>query len=97
MANCDATHKQYDRLANGAVQVGELPPSTRVKGKVAWYVYQGPYTGLGDAWQEFARKRTAAKLRGQGSPGDVYVCDPMDHEKDGGKKLLTILWAPLKG
>lgn len=41
-------HKVYDRLANGAVQTGELPEWSRVRGKVAWYVFRGPYKDLGE-------------------------------------------------
>ena len=96
MPKCDTFHKEYDRLANGPVQVGELPAWSHVKGKVAWYVYRGSYAGLGQAWQKFAQKRTAAKLAGYGAPGDLYVCDPADHPVDREAKLLTILWAPLK-
>ncbi len=38
----------------------------------------------------------AQKIRPIGPPGDVYVCDPDDHEADGGANLTTILWAPLE-
>ena len=41
MAECDEVRRQFDGLANGALQVGELPAWTRVQGKVAWYVFQG--------------------------------------------------------
>lgn len=96
MANCDVIHKEYDRLANGEVQVGELPPWMSIKGKVAWYVYRGPYGGLGEAWGTFSEKVHAAKLEHGGPPGDVYVCDPKDHEADEHTKLLTILWSPME-
>jgi hypothetical protein len=31
-----------------------------------------------------------------GPPGDVYVCDPDDHEADEQRELITILWTPLR-
>ncbi len=60
----------------------------RVNGKVAWYVFQGPYRELPDAWAIGSGKVS-------GPPGDVYVCDPVDH-KGTEEKLITILWAPVK-
>jgi hypothetical protein len=97
MTCCDDVHKQFDRLANGKVQIGELPQWTRVTGKVAWYVYQGPYSELGSKgfstfWQKFGE----AKLKMDGPPGDVYVCSPECHEKDKQAKMLTIIWCPVK-
>lgn len=89
-------HRQFESLANGDVQVGTLPEWLHVTGNCAWYVYQGPYYGIPDAWQQFMRKVHAKKLQGAGPPGDLYVCNPADHESDGGKKLMTIFWAPLK-
>ena len=89
-------HREFDRYANKEVQVGELPAWMNVKGRVAWYVNQGAYDTMGNAWRDFSTKVHAAKLPVLGPPGDVYVCDPADHEKDGGEKLTTILWMPLK-
>jgi hypothetical protein len=43
---CTDIHKQYDKFANGTVQVGELPEWMHIKGKVAWCVFQGPYSEL---------------------------------------------------
>ena len=94
---CDEIHREFDGFANGSVQIGELPPWTHVRGRMAFYVYQGPYNGLGDAWQDFARKKGALDLEFHGPPGEVYVCDPSDHPGDAQKTMLTILWAPLKG
>ncbi|HKV90818.1 MAG TPA: hypothetical protein VJQ43_06465 [Thermoplasmata archaeon] len=96
MANCEAAHAEYDRLANGALQVGTLPKWMRVQGKVAWYVAQGPYSGLPEAWQKFHHGLGAARAgRPDGPAGDVYVCDPDDHRTDGGRQLLTILYLPI--
>lgn len=97
MATCEDIHKQYDRFANGPVQAGELPPWMHVHGRVAWYVYAGPYRGLSEGWGTFMRKAHAAH-GGElaGPPGDVYVCDPADHEGEAEAKLITIMWAPLK-
>ncbi len=90
-------HKAFDRLANDAIQTGELPAFTRVRGKVAWYVYRGPYADLGaKGWGAFWQKVGAAKLRPKGAPGDVYVCSPDCHEDDRQAKMLTLLWAPLE-
>jgi len=47
MTCCTDLHKQYEKFVNGAIQVGELPDWMHVEGKVAWYVYQGPYSELG--------------------------------------------------
>lgn len=87
----------YDDLAQGEAQAGELPAWMHVQGRVAWYVFQGPYSQLSDAWAEFMQKALAAGL-GQvaGPPGDVYVCDPLDHLEEAQAKLTTILWVPLK-
>lgn len=96
MATCDEVHRAYDGLANGAVQVGELPSWMHVRGKVAWYVFQGPYAGLSDAWADFMQKALASDIGGvTGPPGDVYVCDPLDHLDELQGTLTTILWAPV--
>ena len=96
MASCDEFHRQYDRIANKDIQIGELPDHMHVRGRVAWYVAQGPYADLGDMWQEFMRKVRASKLPVTGPPGDVYVCDPEEHKGAQGKSLSTIMWAPMK-
>jgi len=90
-------HKQYDRFANGSVQTGELPPWMHVHGRVAWYVAQGPYSKLGEMWQEFMKNVQASKLPVMGPPGDVYLCDPKDHPGESERKIITIIWAPMKG
>jgi hypothetical protein len=96
MAECDDIHRQFDALANGALQVGELPAWTRVQGKVAWYVFQGPYGGMSEGWRQFWHKYRDAKLgHFNGVPGDLYVCPPEMHEADHGAKLTTILFVPL--
>jgi hypothetical protein len=94
---CADVHKQFDRFANGEVQVGKLPEWMHVNGKVAWYVYQGPYSELGSkGFSEFWRKFRAAKLEVAGPPGDVYVCSPECHEADKQAKMLTVIWCPVK-
>ena len=56
MPSCESIHRAYDGLANGAVQVGELPEWMRVRGRVAWYVYAGSYRDIGEkGWQVFMR------------------------------------------
>ena len=96
MTCCEAMHKRFDSLANGEVQVGELPESTRVTGRVAWYVYQGAYREMTPkGWELFWRKFTTANLKMEGAPGDVYVCNPGCHKEDREEKMLTILWAPV--
>jgi hypothetical protein len=42
-------HRQFESLADAEVQVGEMPEWLQVRGKCTWYVYEGPYGGLGDA------------------------------------------------
>lgn len=94
-AKCAAIHAEYDRLANGPLQLGELPAWMNVRGRVAWSVYQGSYEGLGLAWAAFMHTvgaRYGAKM--SGPPGDVYVCDPADHTDDTGR-MTTILFAPV--
>lgn len=97
MVACEALHRDYDGLANGDVQVGELPSWTHVRGPVAWYVFQGPYATLSDAWASFMQKALASGV-GElvGPPGDLYVCDPLDHLGQTEEKLTTLLWVPLK-
>src|SRR3989454_11305198 len=93
--SCDVFHKAYDRIANGEIQAGKLPPYMHVEGRVAWYVAQGPYSKLGDMWREFMTKVRTQELPVLGPPGDIYVCDPQEH-KDAPDTLSTIMWAPLK-
>ena len=47
MTCCSDVHKQFDKFANGKVQAGELLNWMHVSGKVAGYVFQGPYSELG--------------------------------------------------
>jgi hypothetical protein len=97
LLGCEMIHGEFDRYANNKVQVGELPNWMHISGKVAWYVFQGPYSGLSQGWREFMRKLhelDTANLAGP--PGDVYVCDPQDHQ-GAEHRIITILWTPLKG
>ena len=58
---------------------------------------KGPYSGLPDAWKRFGRMlQSLGAEKFTGPPGDVYVCDTLDHQGPDGEKLITILWAPLK-
>jgi hypothetical protein len=67
-----------------------------VTGKVAWYIFQGPYSQLPVGWSDFWSKFEAAKVGPMvGAPGDIYVCHPSEH-KGNEQKLTTIFWAPLK-
>ncbi len=76
--------------------MGELPAYTRVKGRVAWYVYQGPYSEISAmGWDVFWKKFAASNHKMEGAPGDVYVCSPGCHKEDNQAKMLTILWAPV--
>jgi hypothetical protein len=94
---CDKLHEEYDRLANAGLQVGELPASMNIRGKVCWYVYEGPYDGLGKGWETFMGKAHAEYgQRLAGAPGDVYICDPEDHKGEKQKDQITILWCPVK-
>ena len=94
---CDKLHAEYDRLANGAVQLGELPGWMNVRGPMCWYVYEGPYDGLGKGWEQYMKKAQAAHgPRLGGPPGDVYACDPTDHPGEKQKDMITILWCPVK-
>ncbi len=89
-------HKALDAKANRDVQVGELPAFSRVKGKVAWYVYQGAYADISaKGWDVFWKKFAMTNQKMEGAPGDVYVCSPGCHKEDAQAKMLTILWAPL--
>jgi hypothetical protein len=84
-------HEQFDEFANGNVQVGELPTWMHVGGKVAWYVYRGPYSELGSkGFSAFWKRFGEAKLEMAGPPGDVYVCSPDCHKEDKQSKMLTI-------
>ena len=96
MVECDDIHRQFDALANGPLQVGELPAWTRVRGKVAWAVVQGPYHGLSEAWRRFWQMYRDAELgHFDGAPGELYVCPPEMHEADKGARLTTLLFVPL--
>jgi len=94
---CDKLHAEYDRLANAGVQVGELPEWMHVRGAVCWQVYEGPYDGLGKGWARFMEKAHATHGGRLGAPpGDVYACDPTEHEGEKQRDMITILWCPLK-
>ena len=97
MAACDRVHRDFDGLANGEIHTGELPAWMHVQGPVAFYVYQGPYASLSEAWSSFMQKALAAGAgEPAGPPGEVYVCDPLDHLQGKEEKLTTILWVPVK-
>ncbi len=96
MKSCENIHKEYDHLAHGKIRAGKLPAWTHVNGKVAWYVFQGPYSQLQHGWSTFWDKFRAAGLSMEGAPGDVYVCPPEEHAGEEEKTLTTIIWAPLK-
>ncbi len=97
MALCDEFHLEYDRFANKDVQVGELPQWMHVRGTVAWYVAQGPYSELQAMWQAFHAKVHAKGLDVHGAPGDVYACYPGDHTGERERTLSTVMWIPVKG
>jgi len=93
---CEDAHKAYDAKANRAIEVGELPAGLHVVGRVAWYVYQGPYSELSiNGWDVFWRKFATSNMKMEGAPGDVYVCSPGWHKEDHQAKMLTIIWAPV--
>ena len=83
MVSCEALHRQYDSIANGPVQVGELPDWMNLRGRVIWYVYAGPYKDISEeGWGVFMQKVMSSDMKPRGTPGDVYVCDPDDHKAD---------------
>jgi len=68
MTCCSDVHKQFDKFANGKVQVGELPKWVHVSGKVAWYAYQGPNSELGSkGFSTFWKRFGEAKL-------EMFMC-----------------------
>jgi hypothetical protein len=96
MRSCERVHVEYEGLANGKIQIGPLPGWMHVNGRVAWYVFQGPYSALPEAWTDFMKKTNSmGPTKLSGPPGDVYVCSPMEHKGDE-EKMITILWTPLK-
>src|SRR3989304_7546568 len=81
MGSCAALHRQYDAIANGPVQVGELPDWMNLRGRVIWYVYAGPYKDISEeGWGVFMQKVMSSDMKPRGTPGDVYVCDPEDRK-----------------
>lgn len=96
MRSCEGAHKNYDKHANGKTQVGSLPSWMHVEGRVAWYVFRDSYQMLPDGWTKFMEKvRSLSNIKLAGPPGDVYVCNPMEHKGDE-KSMITILWIPVK-
>lgn len=96
MTCCEDMHKAFGPKANRDIQVGELTPFTHVSGRVAWYVYEGPYQDISArGWDVFWQKFTVQNVKMEGAPGDVYVCSPSCHKEDRQAKMLTILWAPI--
>ena len=96
MTACDTAHSELDPHVGKKVQIGVLPPWARVRGRVAWKVVRGPYSELPASWMAFMAEVGASGTRVTGPTGDVYACQPQDHAKDGGAKLLTILYAPVE-
>jgi effector-binding domain-containing protein len=95
MATCAAAHAEFEKKANGKIHVRTLPEWTRVTGKVAYAVYQGPYSGMASEWSRFPQNVMKSKLTPNGPCGDVYLC-PMEDHPGGEKKLLTVLYFPVK-
>jgi len=96
MRSCEQVHKEYEKKSNGNVEVGILPAWMRVNGRVAWYVFKGPYSKLPDGWSEYWKKfGQNPSLKVGGPPGDVYVCMPQEHKGDE-DSMITIFWTPLK-
>jgi hypothetical protein len=97
MTCCDDMHEEYGQYANGDVQVGELPDNFNVKGKVAWYIYKGPYATLCSiGWSAFWEKYAQLQLTPRGSPGDIYICNPGCHEEDHQEEILTLIFCPVE-
>ncbi len=97
MKACKKVHEEYDRYANGQVELGRLPDWLHVTGRVAWHVHQGPYSSLPQAWRAFGQMlQSLGTEKFAGPPGDVYACDPEDHKGPAEAEMITILWAPLK-
>lgn len=67
--NHEDLHRRFESFANGDVQVGEMPEWMHTRGKCAWYVYQGPYHGLGNAFGTFMGKVHAKGLHVEASRG----------------------------
>jgi len=81
MRSFEQVHKEYDMKSNGKVEVGVLPSWMRVNGRVAWYVFQGPYTKLPDGWSEFWKKfGDTSKVAGP--PGMCMSAPPQEHKGD---------------
>ncbi len=81
-------------MANGEIQLGELPAGLHVVGPIAWWIFRGSHDGMGAAWELFGEKlETVLGHGGVGPPGDIYLCDPEDHPGDW-EAMLTVLWAP---
>src|SRR3989475_10370931 len=93
MPSCDEFHRANDRIANGEVQAGKLPPFMHVEGRVAWYVAQGSYSKLGEMWREVMEKVRAQKPPVMGPPGGIYVCDP-EGDQDTEEAPSPDIWGP---
>lgn len=96
MTSCREVHERFDRHANGTIQSGTLPAGFHVQGRVAWYAYQGPYSGISKAFPEFIAK-VQVEFPGsmRGPPGDVYACSPMEHGGPLERTMTTIFWVPI--
>lgn len=96
MTYCDDVHTRFGKYANGDAQVGELPAEMNVKGRVAWYVWKGPYANLPAGWDAFWKKHAGKGPRMRWPPGDVYVCSPECHRKDTQREMLALIWCPIE-
>ncbi len=95
MAVCEEAHEQFAGIVNADGQVGMLPEWMHVRGRVFWWVYQGPYEAMSAAWRTFHEKGGEAGVVPAGPPGDIYVCDPDDH-RDDPDRILTVMWIPVE-
>jgi len=65
-----------DKFANGKVQAGELPNWMHVSGKVAWYVFQGPYSELGS--KGFSVRMSVPEFVCEVSPTSFFMTQPFE-------------------
>ena len=79
-------HRQFESLANGDVQIGELPEWLHVRGTCAWYVYQGPYSGLGNARQTFMGRSMRRDCRARARVGTSMSAIPESIRPTAGRR-----------
>ncbi len=95
MTRSEEARAEFDGPVDGKIRVAHRPEGTRIRGRVAYPVHRGEYSGLARVGSDFPEKATQ-NGEPDGPSGDIYLCSPMDHPRPGAARRLTLFYLPLK-